>query len=378
MSPCRQVQREDHGWSRSNQPAGTARGRAATAAQGLPLWKWRRISQTWAVLPEPKGKQREVLALPGLGHTVGARHRRLGQDDDGNPPRRDSRRPTDVQPRKGPTVHLQPGAPGVYEPLAAVGSERRGVRELSPVRPRLPGRPRENGSEVGLRRQSAPEFRGDGRWPTCGRERTAMLARCLSGRPGSSPTRSGSSTYTASIWTATSGPIGLGAAPGSRATSVHSCGRSEEYARVRADAGFLYDWDDIAGAVVAELQGDDRQGLYRHIVIDEGQDFSPAMLRSLAAAIPPEGSLTFFGDMAQQIYGRHVSWKQAGLRCPTASGSSSATTAIPRRSPSWGWRSRRCRSSATSLTWSSRTSSSPPGPRRPWWLRQRERRSANS
>ena len=37
------------------------------------------------------------------------------------------------------------------------------------------------------------------------------------------------------------------------------------------------------------------------------------MIRSLAAAIPDHGSLTFFGDVAQQIYGRRISWRQAGL-----------------------------------------------------------------
>jgi len=36
-------------------------------------------------------------------------------------------------------------------------------------------------------------------------------------------------------------------------------------------------------------------------------------LRSLAAAVPKTGSLTFFGDMAQQIYGNKMSWRSAGL-----------------------------------------------------------------
>jgi superfamily I DNA/RNA helicase len=87
----------------------------------------------------------------------------------------------------------------------------------------------------------------------------------------------------------------------------------DEYRRLRAAAGMLYDWEDVAGAVLEELSGDDSERRYRHVVIDEGQDFSPQMLRSLAAAIPPDGSLSFFGDMAQQIYGRQVSWNRAGL-----------------------------------------------------------------
>ncbi len=37
------------------------------------------------------------------------------------------------------------------------------------------------------------------------------------------------------------------------------------------------------------------------------------MLRSLAAAIADDGSLTFFGDMAQQIYGNKMSWRNAGV-----------------------------------------------------------------
>jgi superfamily I DNA/RNA helicase len=90
----------------------------------------------------------------------------------------------------------------------------------------------------------------------------------------------------------------------------------DEYRKIRAQDGQRYDWDDIAGAVLEELQNDDGDRLYRHVVIDEGQDFSPQMLRSLAAAIPDDGSLTFFGDMAQQIYGRQVSWRQAGLHVP--------------------------------------------------------------
>jgi superfamily I DNA/RNA helicase len=89
-----------------------------------------------------------------------------------------------------------------------------------------------------------------------------------------------------------------------------------EYRRVRQEAGPRYDWDDMAGAVLEELERDDDDRLYRHVVIDEGQDFSPQMLRSLAAAVPEGGSLTFFGDMAQQIYGRQVSWRQSGLIVP--------------------------------------------------------------
>lgn len=87
----------------------------------------------------------------------------------------------------------------------------------------------------------------------------------------------------------------------------------EKYLALRARRGFLYDWHDIGTTVLQEFSGDTSERLYRHIVIDEGQDFSPVMLRSLAAAIPAGGSVTFFGDIAQQIYGSRLSWRDAGL-----------------------------------------------------------------
>lgn len=85
------------------------------------------------------------------------------------------------------------------------------------------------------------------------------------------------------------------------------------YLNLRQKKGKKYDWDDIATAVADELDIDTSERLYKHVIIDEGQDFSPQMLRSLAKVIPPNGSLTFFGDVAQQIYGHRISWRDAGL-----------------------------------------------------------------
>ncbi len=73
----------------------------------------------------------------------------------------------------------------------------------------------------------------------------------------------------------------------------------EEYHRQRNDAGKRYDWDDIAVAVRDELANDSRARRYRHVIIDEGQDFSPSMIQSLVRAVPANGSVTFFGDVAQ-------------------------------------------------------------------------------
>lgn len=87
----------------------------------------------------------------------------------------------------------------------------------------------------------------------------------------------------------------------------------EIYETYRELRGYKYDWDDLATAVCAEFDADTSPRRYRHIVIDEGQDFSLEMIRSLVKAIPPDGSLTFFGDVAQQIYGHRMSWRSAGL-----------------------------------------------------------------
>jgi len=87
----------------------------------------------------------------------------------------------------------------------------------------------------------------------------------------------------------------------------------EAYRNLREQSGKKHDWDDLATAVCVEFGTDTSLRRYRHVVIDEGQDFSPEMIRSLTEAIPLDGSLTFFGDVAQQIYGHRMSWRSAGL-----------------------------------------------------------------
>lgn len=88
------------------------------------------------------------------------------------------------------------------------------------------------------------------------------------------------------------------------------------YRGLRAARGYTYDLEDIACAVSDELAKDATARMYKHVIIDEGQDFSPEMIRSLVRAVPADGSVTFFGDVAQQIYGRRVSWRDAGLNTP--------------------------------------------------------------
>ena len=88
----------------------------------------------------------------------------------------------------------------------------------------------------------------------------------------------------------------------------------ENYKVLREARGKDYDWEDLSHAVLEELERDPGPRRYRHIVIDEGQDLSPMELRSLAAAVPDDGSLTFFGDIAQQIYGTKMPWSRTGLQ----------------------------------------------------------------
>lgn len=90
----------------------------------------------------------------------------------------------------------------------------------------------------------------------------------------------------------------------------------ERYRQLRSESGKKFDWDDLATAVRRSLTADGSERWYRHIVIDEGQDFSPEMLRSLSAVVPGYGSVTWFGDYAQQIYGQRMSWRQAGINDP--------------------------------------------------------------
>ncbi|QAY66375.1 3'-5' exonuclease [Paenibacillus protaetiae] len=90
----------------------------------------------------------------------------------------------------------------------------------------------------------------------------------------------------------------------------------EAYIQLRQESGYKYDFEELAIHVVQELLQDETQRMYKHIVIDEGQDFSPMMLRSLALAGSNDGSLIYFGDVAQQIYGSRISWRSAGLINP--------------------------------------------------------------
>ena len=88
----------------------------------------------------------------------------------------------------------------------------------------------------------------------------------------------------------------------------------EEYMRLRALQGYRYDWDDIAYYFYKDAEDRTFKPQYKHILIDEGQDFSPAMIKSIVNYSQNNGSIIFFGDSAQQIYGNKISWRKSGLQ----------------------------------------------------------------
>lgn len=92
----------------------------------------------------------------------------------------------------------------------------------------------------------------------------------------------------------------------------------ENYLAARTAGGYPYDWATLPTAVRASLASDVVARRYKHIVVDEAQDLSPESIRSLAEAIPPDGSLTLFADYAQQIYGQRISWRSCGLKVAKA------------------------------------------------------------
>lgn len=87
----------------------------------------------------------------------------------------------------------------------------------------------------------------------------------------------------------------------------------KKYLELRESDGYVYDWDDMALYVYRELKCDCSERRYTHIIVDEGQDFSPMMIKSLVNAIKDGGSFSFFGDVAQQIYGSRLSWRDSGV-----------------------------------------------------------------
>ena len=86
-----------------------------------------------------------------------------------------------------------------------------------------------------------------------------------------------------------------------------------KYMELRTFGGWRYDADDLP-ALLCRTQAEGKSwSRYTHIIVDDAQDFSPAMLRALYGALEPDGSMTLFADPGQQITGSRFHWQDAGL-----------------------------------------------------------------
>ena len=74
-----------------------------------------------------------------------------------------------------------------------------------------------------------------------------------------------------------------------------------------------YDYETMPHKFAQSSICDKALSEYRHIIIDEGQDFPLVLIRAFAEHLPTNGSLTFFLDNTQQIYGPRISWTSAGF-----------------------------------------------------------------
>jgi len=88
----------------------------------------------------------------------------------------------------------------------------------------------------------------------------------------------------------------------------------DAYHRIRFENGKRYDWWDMPSAVRLAAATDERERMYKYIVVDEAQDLPPEAIRSLVSLRRPEGSITLFADYAQQLYGQRTTYESCGIR----------------------------------------------------------------
>lgn len=79
------------------------------------------------------------------------------------------------------------------------------------------------------------------------------------------------------------------------------------------------DWQDISLQAYRELFKNPLPAPYDHVVIDEAQDLTSIQVRTAQRMMkghgdPKERSIFLVGDVAQTLYSRGFSWKQAGLQ----------------------------------------------------------------
>lgn len=106
----------------------------------------------------------------------------------------------------------------------------------------------------------------------------------------------------------------------------------QEYVRLYTAAGFLCDFDGVAKLMYERFKDKKIPDVYKYdyIIVDEGQDMPPMMLKSILLLLREDRikknyGFMFLGDTAQQIYGSKLSWKDIGLNI-TGSGITRLTT----------------------------------------------------
>jgi len=73
-------------------------------------------------------------------------------------------------------------------------------------------------------------------------------------------------------------------------------------------------WNDVPSLALKQLQKAAEAPRYGGVVIDEGQDCTPVMVRLARALVGPNGQLTILADPAQEIYECGFQWTQRELR----------------------------------------------------------------
>jgi superfamily I DNA/RNA helicase len=73
-------------------------------------------------------------------------------------------------------------------------------------------------------------------------------------------------------------------------------------------------WNDVPVRALKMLEEADELPRYRAVVIDEGQDCTPVMVRLARLLMGPSGQLTILADPAQEIYDCGFQWTQRELR----------------------------------------------------------------
>jgi hypothetical protein len=100
-----------------------------------------------------------------------------------------------------------------------------------------------------------------------------------------------------------------------RQTAREAIWRVYERAQAGQTAAGVCYWCDVPLRALAALSQSSEPPRYRAIVVDEGQDCSPVMIRLARRLLDPEaGQLTVFADPAQAMFQNGFQWTQQELR----------------------------------------------------------------